>query len=116
MAYLVVLVLDCVELCPDLIRAWEEAGVSGITILESTGMGRLRAAFQDDLPLMPSLRDVLTAGELHHRTLFTVVRDEETVERAIAATQRVVGDLSQPNTGFLFVVPVARVLGLERAG
>ncbi|MDH7484812.1 MAG: P-II family nitrogen regulator [Anaerolineae bacterium] len=116
MAYLVVLILDCVETCLDVIRAWEEAGVSGITILESTGMGRLRAVLQDDLPLMPSMRDVLAGRELHHRTLLTVVRDEETMDRVIAATQQTVGDLNQPNTGLLFVTPVVRVLGLERKG
>lgn len=115
MAYLVVFILDDLTQCPDVLRAWDEAGVSGITILESTGIGRLQKAIWDDLPLVPALRDLLGTRELHHRTLFTVVRDEEMVDRVIEATQQVVGDLNQPHTGFLFVTPVVRVLGLERA-
>lgn len=111
---LVVFVLDCTERCPDLLHAWEEAGAVGITILESTGLRRLQAALRDDLPLMPSLRDLLAGQEMHHRTLFTVVPDEATVEAIIAATERVVGDLSRPDTGFLFVVPVSRALGLQK--
>lgn len=111
---LVVLVLDCTEQCHDVLNAWEEAGAGGITILESTGMRRMQAAMKDDLPLMPSLRDLVAGQEAHHRTLFTVVPDEATVDRICAATERVVGDLSQPNTGLLFVVPVSRVLGLHR--
>ncbi len=111
---LVVFVLDCTEQCPDLLHAWEEAGAVGITILESTGLRRMQAALRDDLPLMPSLRDLLAGQEMHHRTLFTVVPDEATVEAIIAATERVVGDLSRPNTGVLFVVPVSRALGLQK--
>mgnify|MGYP005842850463 CR=1 FL=1 len=112
--HLIVFVLDCTERCSDLLRAWEEAGALGVTILESTGLGRLRAVMRDDLPLMPSLRDMLASREMHHRTLFTVVPDEETVQRIIQATEQVVGDLSQPNTGLLFTVPVSRALGLEK--
>jgi hypothetical protein len=56
---LIVFVLDCVEQCPDLLNAWEEAGAAGITIVESTGLRRMQAAMKDDLPLMPSLRDLL---------------------------------------------------------
>jgi nitrogen regulatory protein PII len=111
---LVVFVLDCSEQCPDLLSAWEEAGAVGITILESTGLGLVQAAMRDDLPLMPSLRDILAGQETHHRTLFTVVPDDATVDRIVTATQRVVGDLSWPNTGFLFVVPVSRAVGLQK--
>lgn len=112
--HLVIFVLDCVEQCHDLLGAWEGAGAGGITILESTGMARMRAQMRDDQPLIPSLRDMLEGQEAYHRTLMTVVPDEETVDRVIAATESVVGDLSRPNTGFLFVVPVSRAVGLQK--
>ncbi|MBC7226135.1 MAG: hypothetical protein H5T61_02755 [Thermoflexales bacterium] len=114
MAYLVVLVLDNPDQCPDVLRAWDEAGVPGATILESTGLGRMQKAIWDDLPLVPSVRDLLGVCELHHRTIFTVVQDEEAVDRVVAATQEITGDLNTHHTGILFVVPVVRVLGLER--
>jgi len=112
--HLVVFVIDCVERCSDLLNAWEQAGAVGITIVESTGLRRFQAAMRDDLPLMPSMRDLLAGQETHHRTLFTVVPDEATVDRITAATEQVVGDLSRPNSGFLFVVPVSRALGLQK--
>lgn len=114
MAYLVVLVLDNLEQCPAVLDAWEQAGVGGITILESSGLGRMRGILSDDLPLIPSLRDLLATREFQHRTLFTVVEDEATVERVIATTERVVGDLNEPHTGLLFALPVSRVLGLHK--
>jgi hypothetical protein len=85
-----------------------------VTILQSTGLARLRNAMRDDLPLLPSLRDLLTSQELQHRTLFTVMEDEATLERVIAATERIIGDFTRHHTGLLFVVPVSRVLGLEK--
>ncbi len=114
MAHLVVFVLDNLEQCSQVLDAWERAGAPGVTILESTGLGHLRGAMRDDLPLIPSLRDLLASQELHHRTLFSVIPDEETVERVIAATEQVIGDFTRHHTGLLFVVPVARVLGLEK--
>jgi hypothetical protein len=114
MTNLLVFVLDNLEQCPDILDAWEEAGIPGVTILESTGLGHLRNAMRDDLPLLPSLRDLLASRELHHRTFFTVIEDEATLERVIAATERIVGDFTRHHTGLLFVVPVIRVLGLEK--
>jgi nitrogen regulatory protein PII len=113
MAQLLVFVLDNVEQCTEVLDAWEDAGITGVTILESTGLNRLRQGIRDDFPLLPSLRSMLAGQETHHRTLFSIVEDDAVLERAIEATQRVVGDLSQPYTGLLFVLPVGRVLGLK---
>ena len=56
---MVIFVLNDVDYCPDLLDAWEEAGVVGITILESSGLGRVRnAGMRDDVPLLPSLTDL----------------------------------------------------------
>ncbi len=114
MAHMLVCVLNNLEQCPDILDAWEAAGAPGVTILESTGLGRVRSAVRDDLPLLPSLRDFFASQELHHRTLFTVIEDEASLEQVIAATEHIAGDFSRHHTGLLFVVPVSRVLGLEK--
>ena len=114
MVNLLVFVLNDRNQCGDIVDAWKAAGVSGITILESTGLGRSQVGIRDDVPLMPGLSDLLANRELHHRTLFSVIEDEATLERVIAATERVIGDFTRHHTGLLFVVPVTRVLGLEK--
>ncbi len=116
MAYLVVLVLDDPDLSNALLDAWETAGARGVTILESTGIGRVRrAALRDDMPLLPSLRNIMRGEEEHHRTFFSVVESEEQVEALAEAAQRVVGDFSQPNTGLIFAVPISHAYGLHKA-
>ncbi len=119
MAFLVVLVLDDPDQCNDVLDAWESAGSTGITILESTGIGRVRKmGIQDNISLMPSLRELFQSKESHHRTLFSVVKDEATVDALVAATRASVGNLNLEETGFLFVVPVVRAvgLGLQKSG
>ncbi|MBE3142721.1 MAG: hypothetical protein IMZ61_02200 [Planctomycetes bacterium] len=97
-------------------NAWEETGVSGITILPSTGLARLRqkSALRDDLPLIPSLEDLVERVENTNRTVFTIVKNEDMVDKIVAATQKVTGDLNLPNTGILVVLPVLRAYGLDR--
>jgi nitrogen regulatory protein P-II 1 len=113
MNYLILFVVDQIEDCPAVFDAWEEVGVSGITIWESTGLGRIRGrtGVRDDLPMMPSLRSLMQSREEHHRTLMTAVKDMETVDAVIAATESALGPLDQPNKGVILVLPLVRVVG-----
>lgn len=117
MRYMVIAVIDELEKCPTVLKAWEDVGVVGITILESTGLGRFRQGetLRDDLPLMPSLRSLLQVREEHHRTMFTIVDSEAMIERIVKATEMVVGDLDQPHTGILFALPVVQAYGLLKS-
>jgi hypothetical protein len=113
--YLILFVLDNPDKLQDLLDAWEDAGTGGATVLVSTGPQRIRnIGFRNDIPLLPGLDDFYKRIEEFHRTLFTVVKDDKTLEKVVAATQSVVGDLNQPNTGILVVMPAAQVYGLER--
>jgi nitrogen regulatory protein P-II 1 len=115
MSYLVFLVVDNPDYCEDILEGWEAAGVTGVTILESSGLGRLRRhGMREDLSIMPSLQDLLAMDEVHHRTLLSVVDEQKQVDRMVAIAQQVIGDLEQAHTGFLFVVPVVEVHGFGK--
>ncbi len=111
---LVLFVLDDINYCHDVLNAWEDAGIVGVTMLDSSGLGRVRNAVRDDIPLMPSLSDLFKKSETQHRTLFTVVDDDAQIDAIITATESVIGSLNEPNTGFLFTVPVGRVYGMSK--
>lgn len=117
--YLILFVLHDPEKVPELLDAWEEVGVSGVTILHSSGLGRVRSinrtGLRDDLPLIPSLEALLNDEEYFSRTLFSIVEGEQMVDKLIQAAQRVVGDLSRPNTGLLVALPVVRAVGLQKS-
>ncbi len=115
MTQLVVLIVDDPGDCPSILEAWEAIGVTGVTILESSGLGRYkRAGMRDDLPLMPSLRDLFESKEIPHRTLLSVVDDEAQVDDMVRIAEGIIGDFEEGHTGFMFVLPVSRVYGLGR--
>jgi hypothetical protein len=97
----------------ELLNEWKALGVPGATLLDSIGLHEARQRIgRDDLPLFPSLRNLL-AQESPQRTLFAVVGDEIDIEQLIAVSERVVGGFDKPNSGILFVVPVSHVRGLR---
>ena len=63
---------------------------------------------------MPSLEDFLPRVERLSRTIFSMIDDDAVVDKVVAATQRVVGDLCEPDRGLLIVLPVAQVYGLRK--
>ncbi len=115
MNHMILLVLDNLEQCPAVLDAWEAAGAPGITILDSTGLARIKSGIRDDLPLMPSITSLLKVREERHRTIFTVVEGDLLVDRIIEATQAITGSLDNKDTGILFVLPVSRVVGISGA-
>ena len=116
MPELVVLVLNDPDRTDEVLAAWLAAGVSGATILYSAGLGQRAGqhGIRDDLPLFPSLENILRSREEQHRTLFAVVPDGFDMETLVAATEKITRPLDEPDTGILFVVPVTRAWGLHR--
>lgn len=114
--FFILFVMHNPDLLEELIRAWEEIGIHRATVLFSTGMRRLkrREGIRDDIPLMPSLVNFYEPAQTFSRTLFTTIDEESKIEELLAATQRVVGDLSKHETGVLMVFPVARAYGLKK--
>jgi nitrogen regulatory protein PII len=116
MMHMIMFVLHDISKLADVLDAWENTGVKGITIIPSTGIGRLKAAdiLREDLPLMPSLEDLVEAPEKFNRTLITMIKTDEMMDKVVSATESVVGKLDDPNTGILVVVPLSRAYGLDR--
>lgn len=117
MPTMVILVLDNIDRLEGVLDAWWDAGVPGITILDSSGSAqyyRQRGA-RDDLPIFPSLSSLIGPQEVHNRTLFAVTPDEYQVERLFDATEAVLGSLELPHNGIMFALPVMHVRGRLRA-
>jgi hypothetical protein len=118
MSYLVLFVLNDPSLSDAIMKAWDDVGVPGVTLLFSAGMGKLRSysALREDAPLLPAVLDLIGNEEVQNRTFFTIVEDDITAHKVVEATQSITGDLDQPHTGILAVIPVGQVYGLHRKG
>jgi nitrogen regulatory protein P-II 1 len=113
---LVLLVLHDPEKLQKVLAAWEDAGISGATVLFNTGLGRIREdeGLRDDIPLIPSIDDFFSHPDHHGRTIFTISEDDSLADKLLAATENVLGDLNIPGSGIFTVLPVSKVKGLQK--
>lgn len=109
---LVVLILNKVELLDDLLEDFAESGIKGATIFASKGMARELYSggdFEDD-SFLGSLASIINPDREESKTVFTVVKDDM-VSVVCEIIEKVVGDLSKPDTGILFTLPVDYIKG-----
>ena len=117
--FMVMFVLDDPNRLDEVLHAWQAIGVSGSTIIESTGINRWRMARQAGTGFMAGINRLIGSEEEGHYTLFVIVPDEDQAKACLEAVEGIVGDLDQPNTGVLAAWPLALVKGVphrERAG
>ncbi len=108
--FMILFVLDDPNRLDELLDAWEKAGVRGATIIESTGIHRRRKRFIPMRYVFQSARPM----EQGHFTLTAIVEDEATVHACLQATERLLGDLSQPGSGVFAAWPLALVKGVPK--
>lgn len=116
--FMIMFVSKDVDQAGEVLDVWVKAGVQGVTILESAGMQQVVGSgggIRGDVGIMFSLKTLLRAQEIHHRTLFSAIRDRETLDRVIEATTNYVRDWSRPDVGVLFVWPLTEAYGLDKS-
>jgi nitrogen regulatory protein P-II 1 len=106
---LLVAVINHEELVDDVLAAFLEVGITGATVVESKGMGRVLSR---GVPLFAGVQSLTERSRAHNRTLFCVV-DDAKVDDAIALIQEICGALDAPGAGIVFTMPVTRVVGLS---
>jgi nitrogen regulatory protein PII len=106
--YMIMLVLDNPDQLDEVLESWESVGIHGATIVESTGIQRLRRK------RVPMRYIFATPGfiEQGHLTLFVIVPTKKMVNDCLRATQQVVTDLEGPNTGVFAAWPLSVVRGV----
>lgn len=110
--YVVLFVLDNPNMLDDVLDAWDAIGVSGVTIMDSTGINRRRRAAQVGKPFMAGINRLMSGDQENQYTLLTIVRNEAVVQECVEAAEKIVGDLDLPNSGILVAWPLAYVKGV----
>lgn len=108
-ARLLVAVVNREEWLEEVLAGFLELGITGATILNSEGMGRL---LTHEIPIFAGLQTLTSRSRPRNYTLFSVIDDPRKLEEALALLKEVCGDLQRPATGIAFALPVTRVVGL----
>lgn len=108
---LLVLILKKVELIEALIHELAAEGVKGGTILDGTGMAETLVNMED-LPIFGMIRHILSDEEREVSKVMLFVLKDEQMMTTRNAIKKVIGDLTEPNTGIMFSIPITYVEGL----
>lgn len=117
---LVILITAQVENGMEVAQSWQETGAPGVTIVRTHGLFTLQKEAQRgtiELPRMIGsmagvLAHILDNLEERGQMLISVV-DNALVDKLIDAASAILGDLSQPYNGVLFVLDVERAIGVR---
>lgn len=103
-------ILKKIDLIDEIMQKLAETGVKGGTIVDGTGMAKALVNM-DDIPIFGMLRHMLVDEEKLTSKLLIFVLKEEQVKVTRETIKEVIGDLSEPNTGIMFTIPIKDVEG-----
>ncbi|MBZ0299820.1 MAG: hypothetical protein K8J31_08775 [Anaerolineae bacterium] len=113
--YMLMYVSRDVDQASAMLDTWVKTGVTGVTILESAGISQIMGGgIRADVGIVFSLKSLLRGQEIHHRTLLSAIKDEETLNRVVEASTKQVGDWTHADVGVLFVWPLMQAYGLDK--
>jgi nitrogen regulatory protein PII len=99
------LVINKVSLVDELLKEFVAVGIQGATIIDSTGMGRALMNSDEEVPIFSDLRMMLNDAKPFNKTIF-IVLEEEQIPLVVDTVRKVAGDLSNPDMGIMFTVPI----------
>lgn len=104
------IVLNEVDYLNDIIEKFAELGVKGATIIDSQGMaGAIVEGDINSIPLFGALKNIIKGTGKHNKTIFTVLKNEELIEKVVDAVQEVLNGDAKATTGFMFSVPLGKL-------
>lgn len=108
---LVVYVMNDVSLLDDFLRQLNNNNIKGATIIQSTGMAR-RLFESDDMKFIGTLKALFDNPRVESNVIMMVLPDNQ-VETVYKVIENVAGDLSKPNSGIAFTLPIENVKGFK---
>lgn len=107
--YMVFFVLNDTTFLEQILKAWNDLGFAGATIVESAGQHKCQ---QKHIPMRFSFGGS-SADEICNNTLFLIVENRKQVKLCLDAIENVVGDLNNPDTGVFCAWPLSITKGVQ---
>lgn len=109
---LMVYVLNDVHQLDKFLVALKEEKIKGATIINSTGMGRMLSE-SDDMNILGSLKFLFDGPRSESRVILMALGEEQ-IDVVLNVIDRIAGDLSKPNTGIVFTLPIDFIKGYKK--
>ena len=113
--FLLVIHLDKVDDMSAIVEIVNNNGVTGCTILESTGVGHTTfTSFTN--PIIASMSRLIGPDKQYNKTIHTVVEGLETLGTVMDQIEELVGDFCTPDRGIMYSIPLREVRGYRVVG
>jgi nitrogen regulatory protein P-II 1 len=106
---LLIAVVNDVDRVDEILAGFLEIGVTGATVIDSEGMGKV---LSQEIPVFAGLQSLISRSRPRNQTIFSVIDDPARMDNALKIIQEVCGRFDDPATGIAVTVPVSRVVGL----
>ena len=107
---LLLFVLNKEEHLEEILEAFLELGISGATIIDSVGMGRILA---HDIPIFAGFRGLMQDSRAGNKTIISVI-SEEKIPLIVKSIEQICGSLDEPGTGILMTFPIGQIYGYSK--
>lgn len=108
---LLIYVMNHTELLDAFLLELKEKNITGATILNSTGMAR-KLIQNDDMEFIGSLKMLFENPRKESYVIMMALPDEQ-IDIVFSIIDNVCGDLSEPNSGIVFTLPIERIKGCK---
>ena len=108
---LLVIILEDADLLQKLLQNLYDAGVTGVTVVDSVG-GYHTQSWLKDIGL-GGLVNLFQNRDSAQKMLLSVM-ESDLVDGAIAAAEQAVGGFGHPESGILFTIPIGHTVGLHK--
>lgn len=105
-------VINRTEKLEELLQEFSENELYGATILESQGMAQTLIHNGDVSGIYMGIATMLNKGRPFNKTIMMVLEDRD-IQKAKDCIHKILGDLSQDNSGIIFTVPVDSWEGIK---
>ena len=102
--HLLFAVIENEDLLDELITGWMDLGVSGATVIETTGALQL---ITQHIPIFAGLRSLTSGGGRHNKTIFTAIQTDELLNSAISFLEELCKKTGKPHQGVFFATPLS---------
>ncbi len=106
------LVLNKVECLEGILENFITSGIKGATVIDSMGMARVLEESGSDIPFFGSIKMLMHEKYPYNKTIFVVIEDNE-LETALNCIKKETGDLTKPDVGIVFTMPIGYVEGIK---
>lgn len=109
---LVVYVMNDTSLLDKFLHELNEKDIKGATIINSTGMAR-KLIENDDMAFIGTLKSLFDNPRKDSYVILMALPDVQ-IPTVLEVIESVAGDLSKPNSGIVFTLPIDYVKGLKK--